>query len=323
MDWLDYATQVSELEKMARLAPSPAVPPRAPPALLALSQKARCLVCGKRPARACSACGSVSYCCLSHQRVDARWHDPVCGALRDLAEDRRALDREDREATIRELLVLASSRRDVRTLDGWDDYLGSLSPAKRRRFSDLATRPLTLASMLASLEVSFARPGTAVIHVMAAARREADVPIELWAEVARILPQPVRLELVLVGPELPESASRASHPEVALRARRALYDRASWDELGRPDLVIGYDCGLAMYPTWKQTIHGLRGSGVPFVITTLRTWEAPVEARLLSGAKATCLLPASPNPWGSLMGKRSSTIVNDLSFDNHLVSAWR
>jgi hypothetical protein len=101
-----------------------------------------------------------------------------------------------------------------------------------------------------------------------------------------------------------------------------LYSRELWAELGTPDLIIAYNAGLMMYPTWKQTILGLRSAGVPFVITSFREWEAAAEARLLTAVGAKCLLPPQANPWASLMGKRSSTIANDVSFDNAFVAAW-
>lgn len=316
--WLDYPTQVSELEKMARQTPSPAVVGRALPELVP-AKAAACLVCGARPARVCAACGSVSYCGVEHQRKDARWHEPVCSALRAVAEDQRAS--ENLGEAIAELRARGARSTDLRALRGWDDYFGTddLTPERRRRLTDLATRPLTLANMVIALEL----PASEVlrVHVMAASQREADVPHAAWAEAARLLG--VRLELALVGPELPDRPTSAPEPGVAVQASRALYDRALWSELGRPDLIIGYDCGLMMYPSWKSTILDLRGSGVPFVITTFRVWEAAAEARLLSAVRATCLLAPKPNPWATLMGKRSSTIANDLSFDNAYVSAWR
>jgi hypothetical protein len=306
--WLEYATQVSELEKIARLAPTTVVDRRLPE-LVPSTDDAACLVCGARPARSCAACGAVSYCGVEHQRADARWHNAVCDALAEVAEDQQPLEGD----LVSELLARAARCADVRSLAGWDDFLGPLTPTRKRRLSDLATRPLTLASMLSALEVH--RPGVVSVHVMAAAERELEVPAEVWAIAGRLVTPNVQIEVTLIGPELPDR-SGVGH-------RRGLYGRELWRDIGQPDLVIGFDCGLMMYPTWKSTILGLRGSGVPFVITSFREWEAAAEARLLSAVRATCLLRPAANRWASLMGKRSSTIANDLSFDNAFVSAWQ
>lgn len=158
---------------------------------------------------------------------------------------------------------------------------------------DHLTRPRTLASMAAAIA-----PHARVVHVMAAAQREADVPAELWAP----------FEVTLIGPELPGGR---------------LYRRALWDELGKPDLIIGFHCGLMMYPTWKPTILDLKGSGVPFVITSYRDWEAAAEAKLLTAVGVQCLQPPMRNPHASSLPKRSATIANDYSLDNAYVSAWR
>lgn len=307
--WLDYATQVSELEKIAKLAPSPVVA-RAAPELLAAAPDVPCLVCGAVPARACAACASVSYCGALHQASDARFHDAVCETLRDIAEDVRARASENPEERIAELLAAAARWSGARP--GWADFLGAVTPSRERRLSELATRPMTLASMLVALDVK-ARTGRLNVHVMAASQRELEVPLEVWARVGALLN--VHLDVAFVGPELA--------PRAGLRSKKALYQRALWSELGRPDLVIGYNCGLMMYPTWKATILDLRGSGVPFVVTSFRAFEAAAEARLLSAVGATCLFAHAANPWASLAGKRSSTIANDVSFDNAYVSAWR
>ena len=108
-----------------------------------------------------------------------------------------------------------------------------------------------------------------------------------------------------------------------MRAVTALYRRDLWPALGRPDLVIGYDCGLLLYPTWKPTMHDLRGSGVPFALTSYRAWEAAGEARLLRAIGAEPLLAPTPNPFASLSARRSTTLANDLAHDNAFMSAWR
>lgn len=316
MSMLDYQGQVAELEKIARLSPGRAVNRSAPG--LGEPEDAACLVCGRRPARACTACGSVHYCSAEHQRVDARWHDAVCEALREIAEDAALVASVPREALVAELCARVV---DGVVPDDWDMFLGTCpATARRRALTDLATRPLTLARALVRLGVR-ARPKL-VVHVMAAAQREREVAAELWGALARWFPG-TGFELALVGPELPGGPERQEFGPVALRLRTGRYGRELWDELGRPDLVIGYDCGLLMYPAWKPTILGLRGSGVPFVITSYREWEAAGEARVLAAIGAARALAPAANPFASLAGKRSTTLANDVAYDNAYVSAWR
>lgn len=325
---LDYPTQVSELEKIARLSPSPAVQ-REPPRLADADAAIACLVCGVRPARACAACGGVSYCGEACQRVDARWHDLVCADLRAIADDTAFAANESR-ATLVDALIERIGRARIDDLASWDDLLEpEIVGARRRLLTDLGTRPLTLARVLADLDIpaSAARSGVVSIHVMAAAQREREVPPALWATLGRLFPG-TRFELALVGPELDDSPDLdpelgADDSPLTLRARAGLYRRGLWSELGRPDLVLGYDCGLHLYPSWKATILELRGSGVPFVITSYRSFEAAAEARLLSAVGVTQVLGPAPNPFASLASQRSSTIANDVAHDNAWISAWR
>jgi hypothetical protein len=312
---LDYPTQVSELEKIARLSPSPTVL-RELPGLADADAALACLVCGARPASACVACGGVSYCGEACQRVDARWHELVCADLQAIAEDARF----PAEGLVDELIERISRAR-IDELAGWDNLLeAEIVGARRRLLTDLGTRVLTLARVLAQLDVCHGS-GVVSIHVMAAAQREREVPSALWATLGRLFPG-TRFELALVGPDLDPDLEPADS-SLTLRARRGLYRRALWSELGRPDLVLGYHCGLHLYPTWKATILELRGSGVPFVLTSYRSWEAAAEARLLAAVGATQVLGPVANPFASLASRRSSTIANDVAHDNAWVSVWR
>jgi hypothetical protein len=314
---LDYPSQCAELEKMTRLEPRP--PASAEPAGLApASPTATCLVCGAGPARACLGCDSVAYCDDDHRRLDLRWHAPACPALRAIADDLAHLREHPRQHL--EAALLARARRSPAVPARWDDWLGpDLSPAERRCLSDLATRPLTLAHVLTLLpdHVPKDTSGPTAIHVIAAAQRERDVSPALWLELERLFPGR-RFAFTLIGPEL-----AAGDLGPAVRAVPGLYRRAQWSELGRPDLVIGYDCGLLLYPSWKPTMHDLRGSGVPFAITSYRGWEAAGEARVLRAIGAEPLLPPVPNPFASLSARRSTTVANDFAHDNAFVSAWR
>src|SRR5690606_17487312 len=215
-------------------------------------------------------------------------------------------------------LVERSGRATIDALAGWDDLLDPAIVGPRRRLmTDLASRPLTLARALADLDVPTrsARPGALTIHVMAAAEPELRVPPALWAALGRLAPG-ARLELALIGPELDHAQARAVEVDdaaLSLRVHAGLYRRALWSVLGRPDLVIGYDCGILLYPAWKATIVDLRGSGVPFVITSYRPWEAAAEARLLTAVGVQPLRAPAANPFASLACRRSRTIANDVA----------
>lgn len=319
---LDYPLQVSELEKIARLSPSPIVS-REPPRLADADPVTACLVCGARPARACAACGGVSYCGHACQRVDARWHDLVCADLQAIAQDAAFAANESRATWIDALIERIEQAR-IDHLASWDDLLEpEIIGAQRRLLTDQGTRVLTLARALADLDIlaQAARRGVLSIHVMAAAQREREVPPRLWATLRRLFPG-TRFELALVGPEL-DDAPEFVDPMLTIRARTGLYRRELWPELGRPDLIVGYDCGLTLYPSWRTTILELRGSGVPFVITSYRSWEAAAEARLLTAVGLTRVLGPAPNPFASRVSRRSSTIANDVARDNAWISAWR
>jgi hypothetical protein len=318
---LDYPVQVLELEKIAQLSPSPAMQ-RELPGLGDANAAVACLVCGARPARACAACGGVSYCGEAHQRVDARWHDLVCADLEAIAEDAAFAAK----GPLVDTLIERIGRVQLHDLTSWDDLLETeIVGARRRLLTDLATRPLTLARALAHLDIPAraARSGVLSIHLMAAAQREHELPPALWATLNRLFPG-TRFELALVGPKLDDSpAPEATGLPLTLRTHTGLYRRELWSELGRPDLVLGYHCGLHLYPTWKATILELRGCGVPFVLTSYRSWEAAAEARLLTAVGVTRVLGPAPNPFASLASRRSSTIANDVAHDNAWVSVWR
>src|SRR5690606_8044815 len=270
------------------------------------------------PASACSSCESVHYCGESHQELDACFHQAACARLREIREDeafRRA--RSVRELSV-ELLERRAGARGPRVLEGWDAYLATTAftePAHRRVLTDLASRPLTVAHLLR--ELGGVQNGPIRVHVMAASAKELE-SLALYTELAALFPES-RFEIALIGPELPV-APLPSSARVRLCLRADIYRRASWAELGRPQLVVGFDAGLLLYRSWGRTLLELIGSGVPFAITSYRSWEATAEAALLRRLGAVPLCPPRPNPFASEASRRSTTVANDVSRDNSYLS---
>src|SRR6186713_1048663 len=149
---LGYPLQVSELEKIARLEPTRRARPARLCELTERSSHARCLVCGKAPARACNGCHAVHYCGAEHQRADAEWHDGVCQRLRSIAEDAELRARLSVDALCERLLGGAPAPAHT-----WESYLSDdCRGAERRVVTDLGSRPFTLAWLLSLLELPLA-----------------------------------------------------------------------------------------------------------------------------------------------------------------------
>jgi hypothetical protein len=316
---LAYAQQVSELEKIARLEAAHTRAPRGAPPLGEPVASQQCLVCGAKNARACQACSMVHYCSPAHQSADSVWHDAACDQLCAAAED-DALRARGSVAQLWQQLCERPGSRTPDLLRGWESYLGSpgLNAAERRVQTDLASRPLTLARLLLELKV----PCTddVRVHVIGASAKELEAPA-LYAELAAFFPA-ARFQIALVGPELLPTPQREL-PRVRFALHRGAYRRALWAPLGKPDLVLGFDAGLLLYRSWQPTLFELFGSGVPFAVTSYRPWEALAEAQVLSAVGATCVREPRPNPFASRACRRSSTIANDVSYDNSFVSVWR
>lgn len=311
---LGYPLQVSELEKIARLEPTRRARPGRLCELTERSSSVRCLVCGKAPARACNGCRAVHYCGAEHQRADAEWHEGVCQRLRTIAEDAELRARLSVDALCERLLADAALPAHT-----WESYLSAdCRGAERRVLTDLGSRPLTLAWLLSVLELPL---GELVrVHVVGASAKELEA-CALYAALKRCFPF-ARFEIAFVGPELPH-AELPSVRGAEFRLRTAEYRRELWSTLGVPDLVVGFDAGLLLYRSWQPTLFELLESGVPFALTSYREWEAEAEARVLTEVGGQCLLPPQNNPFASLSCRRSSTLANDVSYDNAFVSAWR
>jgi hypothetical protein len=314
---LSYAQQVAELEKIRRLESWP--PREGPLPDLVNSPGLRCLVCA-REGRSCAGCGCVGYCGVEHQLQDAPFHARVCRSLADAAQDERS------RASANEWLyreVLSESALGSTRLTGWDDYLGTqaLSGSKRRLLTDSASRPLTIGWLVQRLDSSDASRASLDIHVMAASRRELE-SCEAYMLLSRLWPE-TRWRIVFVGPELPDCAITAQGKIEFAAAPGAEYHLELWPEFGRPDLIVGFNAGLLLYRSWERTIMELIGSGVPWAITSYRAWEAGAEAQVLSGVGAANVMAHRPNPFASQSPRRSSTLANDVSFDNAHVSVWR
>lgn len=326
MSYLPYPEQRSELDKLMRLDPAAFdTPPRELPALGPVDPAECCVVCGAHGAKPCGGCGFAHYCGVEHQRQDERYHRAVCASLAQVQED-RASRAELGDAALVELMLKRAAATGQ--LASFEDYLGvpeqgPLEAPVLRRMTELASRPLTLAGVLFALKLAGPETRELRVHVMGAAAREHEAPLSLWGELARFFPR-AHVELSLVGPELEQrSAQVAAAGRLSVRTRRGLYDTKLWEQLGKPDLVIGFNCGLVLYPTWENSIKSLIRSGAPFVITSYRSWEVRAEAKLLVASRARPLFNPRSNLFASRAPRPSTTLVNDVSFDNAFVSAWR
>lgn len=318
MSWLPYAQQVLELEKIARLEQTEL---EAPPVRAALGEPSTagiCLVCGRQPARICQGCGSVSYCGVEHQSVDVAWHAGACPVLHEIQLDER------RRAEPAGLLERQRSAPAGAVPRSWDSYLDPmLDGSERRLLTDLATRPLTLAFLLQTLELIEPRRGQVVrVHVMGASHKELEC-LAGFAALASFWPQQA-FELLLVGPELePPRAHHVGPGGVGIEFHRGQYRRALWSRFGAPDLIVGFNAGLLLYRSWQPTLQDVVRCGAPLAITSYRSWEAAAEARLLLQTGAGCVRPVMANPFASRAARRSATLANDVSWDNSYVSVWR
>jgi hypothetical protein len=318
MSWLPYAQQVLELEKIARLE-QPEL--EAPPARAALGEPTMagvCLVCGRRPARTCQGCRSVSYCGLEHQSIDVAWHAGACPVLHEIQLDERGRAEPAGRLERQRCAPAGAVPRS------WDGYLDPrLVGSERRLLTDLATRPLTLALLLQTLELVERRRSEPVrVHVMGASHKEVE-GLASYAELAHLWPQQA-FELLLVGPELdPPRAHDVGRGGVGIDFHRGQYRRALWSRFGTPDLIVGFNAGLLLYRSWQPTLLDVIRCGAPLAITSYRSWEAAAEARLLLQTGASCVRPVMANPFASRAGRRSATLANDVSWDNSYVSVWR
>jgi hypothetical protein len=314
MPLLPYGAQCDELRKIEKLEPPANVRTGPPPGLASKSSES-CTVCGMAEAYSCATCRAVAYCCAEHQVRDWHWHARVCPRLSEIAEDAALLDASTPDGLCEGLI---RRNRGASVAADWTEYLGRApdpARAEQRVFTALASRPLTLARWIDRLDLA-ATAERVRIHVIGASHRELEVPPSLYEELSFLWPA-VEFELLLVGPELPEPRESAlSHQRLRFRLVRGLYRRALWEHVGRPDLVVGFHCGLLVYPSWGPTMRGLLGSGPPIVLTSYRGFEQDAEARLLERVGAKSVALPERNPFASLSARRSNTIANDVTWDN-------
>jgi hypothetical protein len=266
----------------------------------------------------------VSYCSENHWQKDRPWHARVCARLREIAEDRAVLATWTPEDLAAELVLHRSSVRPAHAPADLPHYLlnfAGKASACRRVAGALASRPLTLAYALRHLSLE-PKQRRLRIHVVASAEREARDPLFLYADALASWPD-IQFEIDLFGPELPleSCAKRPTTGNLSCRFHRAEYRQSVWQSTGAPDLIIGFNCGLLLYPSWRSTLLDLRGQNVPCVLTSYREWEQVAETELLASLGARMLMTSRPNPFASPSADRSTTLVNDVSYDNAHVMA--
>jgi len=263
---------------------------------------------------------------------DWQRHALVCDELATIREDKEFLLDEDNiwnlvELASRPLLHIPS---DISPKD-WshffeladsDWHLKGFSSTQLRVLSALLSRPLSLLFSIKELGLLVPTASkTFAVHIIAAGPAERSISSLFFRVLCWFYPN-VQFEIVLVGPELIESVPIQLGENMRVSFHAEMYHQfKKHHQFVLPNLIVGYNCGLLMYPSWRETLLQLLREDVPLVVTTYRQWEQNGEEKLLKHLKANIVLQPRENPFQSLAYRQSTTIVNDVFKDNSFVLA--
>ena len=133
------------------------------------------------------------------------------------------------------------------------------------------------------------------IHIVGA-ESEANMP-KLFMELQYILPN-IAISIHFYGPKISKSADNKSLTlgRVSLSFHRGLYhDRVHT----RPHVVLGYNAGLAAYPSWKDTLLYVVQNSVPSYFTDYCQWSIACSDRCIKQANIGTLSAPEINPFRS------------------------
>jgi len=257
-------------------------------------------------------------------------HAQVCNELATIREDKQFLLAQE---NIWNLVELASRPLHVQSnispkdwsqffeLAESDWHLKQFSSTQLRVLSALLSRPLSLLFSIEELGLSKEISKTFTVHVIAAGPAEQSVSCLFFRVLCWFYPN-VQFEIILIGPELIESVPIQLGEYMRVSFRADMYHHfKEHQQFVSPNLIVGFNCGLLMYPSWRETLTQLLNEVIPLVVTTYRQWEQKGEEKLLKLLKANIVLQPRENPFQSLAYRQSTTIVNDVFKDNSFVLA--
>lgn len=172
--------------------------------------------------------------------------------------------------------------------------------------------PLTMQHVLSQL--SLLDRTQLCIHVLGAAANEV-MALRILVELARLNPQCSVLDVVLVGPDLPEqdrtyalSLCLAAHESPVtcggqVRVLKGLYHQKTGDLRCAPDLRIAFNAGITdpiHFRSWRETLELLASEQVPFCVTGYNKKEVTDDVERLRGMGFEEEISSTSNPFRSM-----------------------
>ncbi|CAJ1952843.1 unnamed protein product [Cylindrotheca closterium] len=178
--------------------------------------------------------------------------------------------------------------------------------------TDGLTLPMTIQMFLG--ELSLLKKSELSIHILGAEGQEF-IATRAFLELGRLNPQLKRLDIVMVGPNLPNNYSH-SYPQFVLSSEEApchlegtvdhvsgLYHRCPAASGPVPDLFVAFNPGFqepSHFVTWRSTLELVKTrTGVPLCITGFNFSEVHNDVKVLKGVGFQEKVPPTANPFRS------------------------
>lgn len=185
-------------------------------------------------------------------------------------------------------------------LESWEDYYTYRGISLRSPVSILLTYPLTLYHIVTSL-VDLPNKSELTIHLIGV-EKEADL-ILAFHELCNLLPFE-RIQVHMIGPKLSASACKEHcYRNLSISLHRNFYHLWYKRTTGitKPDIVVGFNAGLAAYFTFMDTIKLLSQEGMKAVFTDYCRQVYDYTKTQLNACPQleACLSEATVNPFRS------------------------
>lgn len=244
----------------------------------------------------CSKCEGVSYCSDNHKDLDATNHSQICDFLKIIYTFRIEFETSSKltlnasiipktfPSNLLEMLqtFTKQSIREIPTTQAEFNRLSELS-----QFSFAAT----ILYGLETLDLRTKSMKSSIVHIVGSSEKELnDFNENIKIILASFLPKVEILNLIFIGPELPQNLHNSYHHgnlKINLLFKKGFYHEIIPCFQETPDLIISFNCGFSEFEksgnnTWRKSIDSMIDFvNVPLVFSSYTKKESNFDLEVV------------------------------------------
>lgn len=244
----------------------------------------------------CSKCEGVSYCSDNHKNLDATNHSQICDFLKIIYTFRIEFETSSKLILNASIIPKTFPSNLLEMLQIFTRQTLREFPTTQAEFNRLSelsqlSCAATILYGLETLDLRTKSMKSSIVHIVGSSEKELnDFNENIKIILASFLPKVEILNLIFIGPELPQNLHYSYHHgnlKINLLFKKGFYHEIIPCFQETPDLIISFNCGFSEFEksgnnTWRKSIDSMIDFvNVPLVFSSYTKKESHFDLEVV------------------------------------------